>query len=437
MKKKDTLLYIFLQAALVGSATAGLLCLFKYVSKYVIATGLGLYEVLRAHLWAVLPAAAVLLGLAVLSAYIYHRIPELKGGGIPISICAIKGLTAFNGFKNLIGVFCLSLCSFFIGLPLGNEGPSVQMGAAVGEIVNRLFGKKERAMALTGGAGSGFCVATGAPISGILFAVEEAHKKVSGKILAFSAVSVLFATVVNELLAPMLGVSKGLFAPMSLPSLGVGELWLPLLVGVAVGLFATLFLKYYRLLDTLINRVTARAPRYVRLFVIFLLTMVAGLYCGEMISTGHDLFEVLTEGHTALWLLLLILAVRTTLTLSANTAGATGGIFLPLLVLGGTTAAAVAEVAVLLGMNEVYYPVAVMLGVVGCVAGMMKMPLTAPVFALEALSLQGNLLPVMITTVIAFIIPELCGVDSIVETIVHRKERTHQHKESAAPVEAL
>ncbi|MBQ6947267.1 MAG: chloride channel protein, partial [Clostridia bacterium] len=237
--------------------------------------------------------------------------------------------------------------------------------------------------------------------------------------------------------APILGVSKDLFAPMTLPSLGVGELWLPLLVGVSVGLFATVFLKYYRLLDTLINRVTARAPRYVRLFVIFLLTLAAGLYCGEMISTGHDLFEVLTEGRAALWLLLLILAVRTTLTLSANTAGATGGIFLPLLVLGGTTAAIVAEIAVMLGMNETYYPMAVMLGVVGCVAGMMKMPLTAPVFALEALSLQGNLLPVMITAVIAFIIPELCGADSIVETIVHRKEQAHQNEESKAPAEVL
>ena len=72
----------------------------------------------------------------------------------------------------------MSLLSFLMGVPLGNEGPSVQIGTAVGRGTTRIALRKRFAWdrySMTGGACAGFAVATGAPISGILFAVEEAH----------------------------------------------------------------------------------------------------------------------------------------------------------------------------------------------------------------------------------------------------------------------
>lgn len=426
MKKKMLQSAIpLLQAATVGVATAVLLCVYKFLIQYILTFAKSGYEFVRAHLWAVPPVLAFLLVMALLYAFVYRRLPQIKGGGIPISICAIRGLTPFEGFKNLVGVFWMSLLSFLLGLPLGNEGPSVQMGTAMGAVFSRFFSKRKdlRQEAMTGGACAGFAVATGAPISGILFSVEEAHKKVSAPILLNATVTVLFAAITSRLLSPVLGVSVGLFEQMSLPTLTVEQLWLPLLCGAVLGLFSVAFLHYYRLLDTLSHRKTSKTGYFVKIFVIFALTLAVGLYCFDMVSTGHDLIHHLGEGKMALWLLLAALLLRTTLTLGANVNGITGGIFLPLLALGATVAAMVADLCVRWGLSNEYYLLIVLLGVVGSVAGMMKMPLTAIIFALEALSLHNNLLPVLLTATLTFTITQLFPVDSITETIVERQEK--------------
>ena len=419
-EKTGLLLRALLQAALVGICTGVLLCFYKLLAKQAVTFAKSGYGLLQQHLWVVLPILAVFLGIAFLLSLIYRRIPTLKGGGIPTSICAIKGLTYFNGFKNLVGVFTLSLGSFLMGLPLGTEGPSVQMGTAMGDILSKIFGKKDRVDNLTAGACAGFTVATGAPISGLLFSVEEAHKKISGKQIATAATAVTFAAVINHLLSPMLHISIGLFEGVTLPTLDANQLWLPALCGAVMGLFSVGFLHYYTWIKKLAE--LPKPTRFIKLFLVFALTLLMGILSFDMISTGHDLIFYLGQGHYALWMILLILFVRTTLTLSANTCGCTGGIFLPLLAIGATASAALASICISLGMDQRYYLFAVMLGMVGCVAGMMKMPLTAVVFALEALSLQTNLLSVMITAVLTFIITEIFRVKSITEIIVEHRE---------------
>ena len=72
-----------------------------------------------------------------------------------------------------------SYIAFFTGLPLGNEGPSVLIGTALGRGTNNLFNRTPAwdRYVMTGGAAAGFAVATGAPATGIIFALEEVHKR--------------------------------------------------------------------------------------------------------------------------------------------------------------------------------------------------------------------------------------------------------------------
>lgn len=408
--------------ALTGVLTSLAVNLYKACAKYAIGFSERGYHFVRERLYLIPLVLAVFVLPAVLFAYIYRRIPNLRGGGIPTSIGILRGVIPFKWVRNLIGIFSLSLLSFLMGVPLGNEGPSVQMGVAIGRGSVFSFGKKHRAWdrySMTGGACSGFAVATGAPVSGILFAVEEAHQRISPMILMIASTSVMFAALTTELIAPVLGISKTLFPAMQLPTLSLKDVWIPLLIGIIMGLFAVAFLNYYKAIFRFSNRVLGRIPHKWRIFTVLALTLTAGLFSFSFISTGHELILELVSGRRALWMLFLLLAVRATLTLCANSNRITGGIFLPLMAIGALVSTIVATVLErILGLDGSYYTVIILLGIIACIAGMMKMPLTAIVFAVEALSCYDNVIFVIIAAGVAYVITEIFGVESINDRVL-------------------
>ena len=90
-----------------------------------------------------------------------------RGGGIPTSVAAIKGMISFKWLASILLLPISALLTFLCGLPLGTEGPCVQIGTAVGDgIVSSVAGKSKhrgwRRYIMTGGASAGFSVATGA-----------------------------------------------------------------------------------------------------------------------------------------------------------------------------------------------------------------------------------------------------------------------------------
>lgn len=422
--------------ALTGVLTSVTVNLYKVCAKYVIALSEKGYHYIGEKPWLIPVVLAAFILPAFLFAFIYKRIPNLRGGGIPTSIGILRGIIPFKWVRNLVGIFVMSLVSFLLGVPLGNEGPSVQMGVAIGRGSVFSFGKRFRAWdrySMTGGACAGFSVATGAPISGVLFAVEEAHQRISPMILMIASTSVMFASITTELLAPILGVSKTLFPAMQLPQLTIKDIWIPLVVGVVLGLFAVLFLTYYRLIFNFFNKKLKRIPHGWRIFLIFTLTFAAGLCSFSFISTGHELILHLFSGETGIFMLLLLLIVRSTLTLCANSNRITGGIFLPLLAVGALVSSLVAKILELaLGLDSSYYTVILVLGIVACIAGMMKMPLTAIVFAVEALSCYDNIIYVILVAGVAFVITEIFGAESINDRV--SENRVDEINEGKSPV---
>lgn len=415
-----------------GVLTAAVVVIYKVCAEQVIhwsATG---YSLLRQRLWLLPVVLAAVGGIAVVFARLYKKHPNLQGGGIPTSIGVLRGALPFRWLSNLTGTFLLSLGTFLIGVPLGNEGPSVQIGTAIGRgTVHALAGKRRAwdRYAMTGGACAGFTAATGAPISGLLFAVEEAHQSVSPIILLVSASAVLFARITTTVLCPLLGVSNNLFGSMDLPKLELEQLWLPLAVGVVVGSFSVVFLRFYRLINSLINKRLAKVPTPYKIGAVFVATILLGLVSFDFISTGHHLLSDLFSSNASVYMLLLILTVRTLLTLSANSSGITGGLFLPMLVLGAIPAASLGKGVLALGVDSVDFSLVLMLGITACIAGMMKQPLTAILFSVEALSLGRNMPAVLITTTVSFIIAEVFNAKSINDSVVEtRMESLHAGK---------
>lgn len=424
----------FIFGSITGILTAFIVTLYKFCALHIIELSEKGYSFLAEH-WYFMPVVAgVLLGIAFLYAFLYKKTPNLRGGGIPTSIGILRGIITFKWLRNLIGTFFLSLTTFLIGVPLGNEGPSVQMGTAIGRGSVFFFAKKHKAWdrySMTGGACAGFSTATGAPISGIMFAVEEAHQRISPMIIIVSCVSVMFARITSELIAPLFGVSIALFPEMELVSLSVRDVWIPLVVGIAVGLFAVLFLKLYRLIHTFFNKKLKKIPHQYKIFAIFMITLILGLISFSFVSTGHHLILELFEGNIAIYMLVLILLVRSVLMLCANSNSITGGIFVPILALGALISSLLGKgIQSIFNLDQNYYVIILVLGITACISSMMKTPLTAIFFAVEALSCYGNILHVIIVSAVAFVITEIFGAKSINDSVIDdRVEEQNEGKE--------
>lgn len=405
-----------------GIFTAVVILIYKLIAKNIIEISALGYEYLRSHLYLLPVIILFLVAVSFVLAFIYKEAPNLRGGGIPTSITVLRGMITFKWLRNLAGIFCLSLVSFLLGVPLGNEGPSVQMGTAIGSGTMHIFPKKYIAWkrySMTGGACAGFSVATGSPISGILFAVEEAHQRVSPTIITFASVSVLAANVTAELLAPLFNVSISLFPESEVIRLSAEHLPLAAIIGAVMGICAVLFLNYYKIINFLSNKILRKIPHYARIFGVLILTLVAGLISTDYISTGHELIISLTDGNILVPALLVLIVVRSTLTLLANTNKITGGIFIPILTIGALLSTVLAKaLESVFSISPDYYAVILALGMAACIASLMKMPITAIAFAVEALGCGQNILHLVVVCTVSYIITEMFGVKSINDKVI-------------------
>jgi H+/Cl- antiporter ClcA len=165
----------------VGFVSAILATVFKLAAEAVIRISGLLYG--KADKNPLLIALLVLGAAAVgfIASLILSRSRTCRGGGIPTSVAAIRGIVSFKWLASILLLPISALLTFLCGVPLGTEGPCVQMGTAVGDGVIRCFGKKRhkgwQRYVMTGGASAGFSVATGSPISAIIFSVEELRQR--------------------------------------------------------------------------------------------------------------------------------------------------------------------------------------------------------------------------------------------------------------------
>lgn len=429
MKYKSHFLGIILPAVFFGSITgfftALVILFYKLCAHRIIEFSEMGYEYLRDDPVMIPVAVTCLGGVAFVLALIYKNAPNLRGGGIPTSITVLRGIITFKWFRNVAGIFCLSLSSFLMGVPLGNEGPSVQMGTAIGSGTMHIFPKKYMAWkrySMTGGACAGFSVAIGAPISGILFAVEEAHQRISPTIITFASVSVLTANVSAELLAPLFNVSISLFPESEVIKLSAEHLPLAAIIGASMGIFAVLFLNYYRIINVFSNKLLRKVPHWIKIFGVLLLTLTAGLVSFSYISTGHELILSLTDGGTPILILILILLIRATLTLLANTNKITGGIFIPILTIGALLSSILAQgLESAFSISTDFYAVILALGMASCIASLMKMPVTAIAFGVEALGCGENILHLVVVCTVSYIITEMFNAKSINDKVIEDK----------------
>ncbi len=437
---KNILLPGLVLSGAAGFSTGILIFLFKYAVNCVIKLSDKIYETARLHpaglLWLALGAAVT----GLLAELLLHFFPILRGGGIPTAITVLRGITPIKWAANVFLLFVSALLTFLCGIPLGNEGPSVQMGTAMGKGTVRAFAKNHPAWEryiMTGGACAGFAAATAAPLSGILFAFEEAHRRFSPMIFITSACSVITGTAISYHLCSITNTRFSLFELEGVSPMPLQYAWCALFIGVACGLGAAVFTKAYNAVGKLISAKLRSIPFFVKTACIFVSVAVIGYFMPFALGTGHDLADELLLGKGVWYILILAFCIRALLLFVANNSGITGGLFVPTLafgaIIGALCAIPLTEAGIL---PKEYFSVAVAVGMTSFMSASARTPLMSIAFAIEALSGLENALPVILGAAIAYITVETLGVTAFTDTVIENKtEKAHKGK-TATVVEA-
>src|SRR3979411_268865 len=126
---------------------------------------------------------------------LYKYFPDARGSGVPQTKAALFARGGFISLRTVLGKFFCTSATLASGIPLGREGPSVQVGAGIASVLGRALGlSPEKIKALIPvGAAAAVAAAFNTPLAAVLFALEEVvgdlHAPVLGSVVLASATS--------------------------------------------------------------------------------------------------------------------------------------------------------------------------------------------------------------------------------------------------------
>lgn len=422
---KNILIPCLVLSAVCGVLTGVLIFAFKWLAGVVINFSFTVYERVQGNLVYLIILFLALILVATISYLIIKSVPSCRGGGIPTAVTFMRGFVSFNWVVNAFILMASALITFLGGVPLGNEGPSVQMGCAVGHGTVKAFARKKKAWdryIMTGGACAGFSVATGTFLSGMLFAFEEVHRRFSPLIFLAVVTAVTTSTVTMDILCATTGMESRLFNFL-LTEMPLSYLWTALVVGIITGLSAIAFTKLYRLVHIIIKKGLKKFPLYVKVVCVFVIVGVFGIISTDFIGSGHRIIEQIMSGEKLAWYLLLAyLLVRSFLLLFATQIGVTGGLFVPSLTFGAIIGDVIAGAFMAIDILPVQYKgVIIVISMSAFLAATSRIPLTAIAFAIEAFSGLSNVIPIALGVGVAYLVAMVSGVTSFSDTVVEHK----------------
>ena len=341
--------------------------------------------------------------------------PSAKGSGIPLAEGAARGMLRVKWLRTAAALTVGSMISFACGMPLGSEGPSIGVGGLIGDGIGRTAKKplEFRRYLITGGSSAGLAVAFNAPLTGVAFALEETHRRFSPNILLAAFSAVVPAVLVSQLIFWGLGhdpylYSIGIRAGASiLPFLAqtqyadVGVFFsvcgIAAVCGAVTAAFAVAFNCAIAVLGKSFSKIKSRT---LRLLPAFLFTCAIGFALFKTVGSGEKTLESALHG-AALWMLFALLVARFVTTAVASGSGATGGLFIPMIAIGGILGAIFVKVCALCGLPAEYAGNIVMLCISAFFAASVRAPISAIAMALELTASFANLLPCAIAVAVA------------------------------------
>jgi CIC family chloride channel protein len=328
--------------------------------------------------------------------------PGARGSGVNQTKAAVYIFDGYVPFRTVIGKFLTCSLAIGSGQSLGPEDPSLQMGAGIASALGRrmkLSRDKIRLLAPVGAA-AGLAAAFNAPISAMLFVIEEVIGTWSASALgAIVLAAVSSAIVMRSFLGgePMFGVP-----PYSLAH--PAELLAYAALGVVSGVLSVAFTKIIAYFRPKLSALPGWTY-YFQPAAAGLLIGIVGLRFPEAMGTGYPYIDQALHSQYT-WQILAILGFAKILTTSLSfVSGTPGGMFAPTLFIGAMIGGAIG------GLERHFFPqisasVApfALVGMGTFFAGFLRAPITSVFMVVETTGSYSIVLPVMISNTIAYLI---------------------------------
>lgn len=367
-----------------------------------------------------LVACGVLSG--ALAGFVTERFaPEAGGSGIPHVKAVLMNMRSLRPLTLIPVKIGAGLLALFPGMSLGREGPTIQIGAAISQVVAR-FGKTPRRSyptLIAAGAGAGLAAAFNAPLAGFIFVMEELKREMSPLTYGAALVSSVAAVAVARMQLGQ-GASFHLANPAPVP---LRALPFVAVLGVVAAFAAMIFNKLT--LSLIALREKHRLSRWVAGAAIGALAAVLLIYLPEVTGGGHGTAETILSGgmdfRYSLGFVALLAMAKLLLTSSSFATGVPGGIFAPILVIG-------ALVGYLVGsLGSIWFPelgisphVFATIGMAALLAGSVRAPLTGVVLIVEMTQQYSLLYALLFGAFISYIVADLARDTPIYEALLER-----------------
>ncbi len=412
--------WIFPRAVLVGACAGFIALLFR--AALTGADALRNTLITWSHhmpIWGwIFPVIFTMLGALISVAITRRYAPEASGSGIPHLEAVLHRFRKLEWKRVLPVKFFGGLLAIGGGLALGREGPTVQMGGAIGDAISQWLkvSPRERLTLISAGAGAGLAAAFNAPLSGLVFVLEEVRRDFQPIVFGAAFVAAAIADIIAR-------IGSGQFPVFAVPNYPIPPLAsLPIfaLLGIIAGVLGVLF---NRNLLSFIN-LYARIPARFILPAAALTGAIIGLigwFSPLLIGSGHTLAEAALKGDLLLSVIPLLFLIRFFLNAASYGTGAPGGIFAPLLGMGALIGLGIGQIAHNIAPEIV--PISAVFAVVGMAAyftAIVRAPLTGIMLIVEMTGNYSQMLPLLISCFCAYAVAEFLKDVPIYEALLER-----------------
>lgn len=419
-------LKLVFEGIVVGIVTGVVIVLYRYLLSRAEIMIDNVYKILKAKPMLTVPWILALIAVGYIVGRIIKHEPIINGSGIPQVEAVLFRNVNMVWWRVLIAKFVGGVLSIGAGLSLGREGPSIQLGAAIGQGISKILKrvKIEEKYLITSGASAGLAAAFNAPLAGAMFSFEEVHKNFSPLVLLSALSAALSADFISS---DFFGL-KPMIVMKSLKTIPLNLYLYIILLGIIVGVSGVLFNKV--LLKTQDWYTKQKwLPKDLRILLPLLISVIIGFLLPQGLGGGNGLINSMFVSKSAITILVALLIVRFFFTMICYGSGAPGGIFLPMLALGALIGNIYGGILVhFLHFDSIYMNNFIIIAMAGYFAAVVRAPITGTILITEMTGSFNHLLSLAVASIIAYVVADVLASEPIYESLLgrflHNKENS-------------